>query len=141
MHRLDASPGAVRKEERVKKIRMGTTAEDISHSGGWLQLEAGAWSYHLMFEKVGTIRAQVLDPGDMVPTRAVLVLALPGPVVCVSPTLDGPPDEVSDPIGEPGDWILIYRSGAKELIVRILPGMLEDYRAKELAMFAGGEPV
>lgn len=125
----------------MKKILAGTTKEDISHSGGWLQLEAGAWSYHLMFEKVGPIRAQVLDPEDMVPARAVLVLSLPGPVVCVSPTLEGPPDEVSDPFGKPGDWILIYRSGAKELIVRILPGMLEDYRAKELSEFAGGEPV
>lgn len=125
----------------MKKILVGPTKEDISHSGGWLQLEAGAWSYHLMFEKVGLIRAKVLEPRDKVPARAVLVLALPGPVVCVSPTLQGPPDAVSDSIGEPGDWILLYRSGAKELFIRILPGLLEDYRETELAKFRYGGPV
>lgn len=120
---------------------MGTTAEDISRAGGWLQVEAGAWSYHLMFEKVGTIRAQVLEASDSVPARAVLVLALPGPVVFISPALQESMNQVSEPIGTVGDWILLYRSGAKELIVRILPGLLEDYRVKELADFVnGGDP-
>lgn len=120
----------------MKKVLAGTTAEDISRAGGRLGVEAGAWSCHLMFEKVGTIRAQVLDPEDMVPARAVLVMSLPGPIVFISPATN---DE-SQPIGRLGDWILLYRSGAKELIIRILPGMLEDYRAKELAEFTGGEP-
>lgn len=124
----------------MKKVLAGTTAEDISRAGGRLGVEAGAWSCHLMFEKVGTIRAQVLDPEDMVPARAVLVMSLPGPIVFISPGQKEVLDAVSAPVGEPGDWILLYRSGAKELFIRILPGMLEDYRAKELAEFTGGEP-
>ena len=122
----------------MKKILVGTTAEDISRAGGWLQVEAGAWSYHLMFEKVGTIRAQVLEASDMVPARAVLVLALPGPVVFITPNIQESLNAVNASIGETGDWILLYRSGAKELIVRILTGLLEDYRAKELAEFVNG---
>lgn len=125
----------------MKKVLVGTTAEDISRAGGWLQVEAGAWSYHLMFEKVGAIRAQVLDPEDMVPARAVLVLALPGPVVFVTPNIQESLNAVNASIGEPGDWILLYRSGAKELFIRILPGMLEDYRETELAKFRYGGPV
>lgn len=125
----------------MKKVLVGTTAEDISHAGGYLQVEAGEWAYHLMFEKVGTIRAQVLEASDMVPARAVLVMALPGPVVFISPALQESMNQESEPIGELGDWILLYRSGAKELIVRILPGLLEDYRAKELAKFRYGGPI
>ena len=56
----------------MKKVLAGTTAEDISRAGGRLEVDAGEWAYHIMFEKVGTIRAQVLDPEDMVtpePTR------------------------------------------------------------------------
>lgn len=117
----------------MKKVLAGTTEPDISCAGGRLEVEAGEWAYHIMFEKVGTIRAQVLEASDMVPARAVLVLALPGPLVFISPATN----EESKPIGELGDWILLYRSGAKELIIRILPGFLEDYRAKELAEFTG----
>lgn len=121
----------------MKKVLAGTTAEDISRAGGRLEVEAGEWAYHIMFEKVGTIRAQVLDPEDMVPARAALVMSLPGPIVFISPTTN---DE-SEPIGRLGDWILLYRSGAKELFIRILPGLLEDYRAMELARFVnGGDP-
>lgn len=121
----------------MKKVLVGTTAEDISRAGGRLEVDAGEWDYHILFEKVGTIRAQVLDPEDMVPARAVLVMSLPGPLVFISPTTN---DE-SKPIGELGDWILLYRSGAKELIIRILPGFLEEYRATELAKFRYGGPV
>lgn len=121
----------------MKKLLVGTTAEDISRAGGRLEVDAGEWAYHIMFEKVGTIRAQVLEASDMVPARAVLVMSLPGPIVFISPATN---DE-SQPIGEFGDWILLYRSGAKELIIRILPGALEDYRATELAKFRYGGPV
>lgn len=121
----------------MKKVLVGTTEPDISRAGGRLEVDAGEWAYHLMFEKVGTIRAQVLDPEDMVPARAVLVMALPGPVVFISPATN----EESKPIGKLGDWILLYRSGAKELIIRIQPGLLEEYRMTELAKFRYGGPV
>lgn len=119
----------------MKKVLAGTTAEDISRAGGWLQVETGGRPFHIMFEKVGAIRAQVLEASDMVPARAVLVMSLPGPLVFVSPATN----EESELIGNIGDWILLYRSGAKELFIRILPGLLEDYRAKELAQFATPE--
>lgn len=121
----------------MKKVLAGTTAEDISRAGGRLEVDAGEWTYHLMFEKVGAIRAQVLEASDMVPARAVLVMSLPGPIVFITPATN----EESEPIGSFGDWILLYRSGAKELFIRILPGLLEDYRETELAKFRYGGPV
>ncbi len=121
----------------MKKVLAGTAAEDISRAGGRLEVDAGEWDYHILFEKVGTIRAQVLDPEDMVPARAVLVMSLPGPIVFISPDTN----MESEPIGKLGDWILLYRSGAKELFIRILPRLLEDYRETELAKFRYGGPV
>lgn len=120
----------------MKKVLVGTTVEDISRAGGRLGVKAGAWSCHLMFEKIGTIRAQVLDPEDMVPARAVLVMSLPGPIVFISPGQKDMLNAVSESIGEPGDWILLYRSGAKKLIIQILPGMLQIVKTA-LGVFQG----
>ena len=104
-------------------------APDLSGRGGWIALDDGGRIEHLLFERVGTVRARVIGPDAPLPAHFFIVNSLAAPVRLVSPESG----TASEPVGEPGDWILIYRSGKKEVILQVLPGVYKEAQARFLA--------
>ena len=103
--------------------------QDLSGRGGWIALDNGYRIEHLLFERVGTVRARVIGPDDPLPAHFYIVNSVAGPVRLISPETGA----ATVPIGGPGDWILIYRSGKKEVILQVLPGVYDEARARFIA--------
>ncbi len=99
-----------------------TAALDLSGRAGWIALDNGGRIEHLLFERVGNVRVRVIGPDDPLPAHFFIVNSLAAPVRLVSPETG----TASEPVGETGDWILIYRSGKKEVMLQVLPGVYKE---------------
>lgn len=112
-----------------RQIKAGPAAPDLSGRAGWIALDNRTRIDPILFGRPGQIRVRIIGADEEPGTHFIPVTSLPGPVWLVAPESG----EESEDIGEEGDWIIIYRSGLKELLLQVLPGVFREAQTRELA--------